>query len=344
MVQTFHYDTSGVLIFGWLLILFAANRTQQFDHEYANFDPYNILGIEIGASNAEIKIAYKTKALVYHPDKETEDEILFMNLTKAYKTLTDETAKRNWEQYGDPGVSSAISFGITLPSWIVKKGDSMLDLLVYVFIIMIVLPFIVWNWWSRSIKYSCEGLLESTQKYYYYFHKTTSMILESVIMILCASFEFHVKQNSEIQERPSGKKEIHMLFKVLPQLNGKNQERPFCFSYSVKSRALIHAHLTRLSLSPQTLEKDRIEVIRKCPTLIQEMCVCFSKLMTLAHAKQISKMPHLFSLENTRKLCPMIVQALWDHKNPLLQLPHIHGHILKYINSKYHNFRTVFST
>ncbi|KAK2709514.1 hypothetical protein QYM36_013245 [Artemia franciscana] len=172
--------------------------------------------------------------------------------------------------------------------------------------------------------------------YYYYFHKTPSMILKRVIVILGASFEFHVKRYFEIQERPNGNKEIHMLFKVLPQLNEKNQERTFCFSYSVKSRALMHARLTRLSLSPQTLEKDSLEVIRKCPTLIQEMCVCFGKLMMLAHAGQISKMPHLFSLENTMKLCPMIVQALWDHKNPLLQLPHIDGDILKYINSKYH--------
>ncbi|KAK2709511.1 hypothetical protein QYM36_013242 [Artemia franciscana] len=80
---------------GWLLMIFAFYRTQQFDHEYANFDPYNILGIQIGASNAEIKTAYMTKALVYHPDKETGDEILFMNLTKAYKVLTDATAQTN---------------------------------------------------------------------------------------------------------------------------------------------------------------------------------------------------------------------------------------------------------
>ncbi|KAK2710126.1 hypothetical protein QYM36_013710 [Artemia franciscana] len=330
------YVIQSMLIFGWLLMIFAAYRTQQFDYEYANFDPYNILGIDIGASNAEIKTAYKTKALVYHPDKETGDETLFMNLTKAYKALTDETAKRNWELYGDPDGSSAVSFGIALPSWIVKKDNSMLVLLVYVLIIMIVLPITVWNWWSRSIKYSGEVLLETTQMYYYYFHKTPSMILKRVIMILGASFEFHVKENSEIQERPSDNEEIHMLFKILPQLNEKNQERPFCFSYSVKSRALIYAHLSRLSLNPQTLEKDRIAVIRKCPTLIQEMCVCFSQLMMLAHAGQISRMPHLFSLENTMKLCPMIVQALWDHKNPLLQLPHIDEDILKYINSKYH--------
>ncbi|KAK2709517.1 hypothetical protein QYM36_013248 [Artemia franciscana] len=56
----------------------------------------------------------------------------------------------------------------------------------------------------------------------------------------------------------------------------------------------------------------------------------------LAHAGQISKMPYLFSLENAMKLCPMIVQALWDHKNPLLQLPHTDEDILKYINYKYH--------
>ncbi|KAK2709515.1 hypothetical protein QYM36_013246 [Artemia franciscana] len=56
----------------------------------------------------------------------------------------------------------------------------------------------------------------------------------------------------------------------------------------------------------------------------------------LAHAGHISKMPLLFSLENNMKLCPMIFQALWEHKNPLLQLPHIDEDILKYINSKYH--------
>ncbi|KAK2710131.1 hypothetical protein QYM36_013715 [Artemia franciscana] len=172
--------------------------------------------------------------------------------------------------------------------------------------------------------------------YYYCVHKTPSMILKRVVMILGASFEFHVKQHSEIQESPSGNKEIHMVFKILPKLNEKNQERPFCFYYSVKSRTLIHAHLSRLSLSPQTLEKDRMAVIGKCPELIQEMCVCFSQLMMLAHAGQISKMPHLFSLENTMKLFPMIFQALWEHKNPLLQLPHIDEDILKYISSKYH--------
>jgi len=65
-------------------LVFVAYKAQQFDYEYTNFDPYDILSIDTGASNAEIKKAYKKKALVYHPDKETEDEMLFMKLTKAY--------------------------------------------------------------------------------------------------------------------------------------------------------------------------------------------------------------------------------------------------------------------
>ncbi|KAK2715577.1 hypothetical protein QYM36_010230 [Artemia franciscana] len=336
------YVIQSILICGWLLLVFVAYKAQQFDYEYANFDPYDILGIDIGASNAEIKKAYKKKALVYHPDKETGDEMLFMKLTKAYDALTDETAKRNWEQYGNPDGPSAISFGIALPSWIVEKENSMLVLLVYVLIFMIVLPVTVGIWWSRSIKYSGEKvLLDTSQMYYYFFHKTPNMILKRVIMVLGASAEFHVKHNSEIQERPSDNQEIPMLFKVLPQLNEKNKERPLCFSYSVKARALIHAHLSRLPLNPHTLEKDRIAVVRKCPTLIQEMGVCISQLMMLAHAGRISKMPNLCSLENAMKLCPMIVQALWDYKSPLLQLPHVEEDMLKHFNSKKYHVKTL---
>jgi translocation protein SEC63 len=63
-------------------------------------------------------------SLKYHPDKETGDEKLFMKLTKAYEALTDETARRNWEMYGNPDGPGAMTFGIALPSWIVEKENS----------------------------------------------------------------------------------------------------------------------------------------------------------------------------------------------------------------------------
>ena len=47
-----------------------------------------------------------------------------------------------------------------------------------------------------------------------------------------------------------------MLIKELPNLGEKNKERPLCFVYSVKARALLHAHLARIHLPSNTLHLD----------------------------------------------------------------------------------------
>lgn len=64
----------------------------------------------------------------------------------------------------------------------------------------------------------------------------------------------------------------------------KNQERPLCYTYSIKTRALIHAHLGRIPLNPHTLEKDRQYIVKKCPYLIQEQVGCVNQLILLAYA------------------------------------------------------------
>lgn len=53
-----------------------------------------------------------------------------------------------------------------------------------------------------------QVLLDTTQMYYYFFHKTPSMALKRVIMILGASLEFEKKYNSEIVERPTDNEEV----------------------------------------------------------------------------------------------------------------------------------------
>ena len=75
------------------------------DSEIATFDPYEILGIDRNVDNKGIKSAYRRKSLKYHPDKNPDNpaaEATFMLIAKAYEALTDETAKANWEKYGNP--------------------------------------------------------------------------------------------------------------------------------------------------------------------------------------------------------------------------------------------------
>ncbi|CAG0891185.1 unnamed protein product [Darwinula stevensoni] len=326
-----------LLISGWAFLAFLAYKVSQFDYEYANFDPYEILGVDLGASNREIKRAYHKQSLKFHPDKETGDEKIFMKLTKAYEALTDETAKRNWELYGNPDGPGAMTFGIALPSWIVEKENSIWVLGLYTLVFMFGLPIIVGTWWYRSIQYSSESvLLDTTQLYYYFFHKTPSMNLHRVLMVLAASMEFEPNHNKDIKPRPSDNEEVPGLIKQFTNLGEKNKERPLCFGYSVKARALLHAHLSRLSLPQKTLDIDRAYIVKKCPDLIQEMVVCVSQLMMLAHAGRLpmSRLPSLETIENVMKLSPMIVQGLWNNKSPLLQLPHISDDFKHFVTRK----------
>ncbi|KAL1131935.1 hypothetical protein AAG570_011546 [Ranatra chinensis] len=331
-----------LIISGWVVLVLLAYKVSQFDYEYANFDPYEILGLPAGASVSHVRKAYKNLSLVLHPDKKTGNEKAFLMLTKAYQALTDEESRRNWEKYGNPDGPGAMSFGIALPSWIVEKENSVWVLGLYALVFMVALPTAVGMWWYRSIRYSGDQvLLDTTQMYYYFFHKTPSMALKRALMILAASFEFEKKYNSEIIERPTDNEEVPHLIKQLYNLGEKNREKPLCYLYSIKARALIHAHLSRIPMNPSTLDKDRMYIVKKCPYLIQEMVSCVAQLIMLAYAKRIPRLPSIETIENCMKLCPMIVQAMWDYKSPLLQMPHITEENLKYFMSKKRSVKSI---
>lgn len=72
---------------------------------YLTGDLYAILGLERGASPADIKRAYRSLSLIYHPDKQRnvdDDEKRkaserFVEIQKAYSTLSDPEAKRTYD-------------------------------------------------------------------------------------------------------------------------------------------------------------------------------------------------------------------------------------------------------
>merc|ERR1719244_1344301 len=329
-----------LIFIGWIFFAMIIYQISQFDYEMANFDPYEILQVSIHAEKKTIKSQYKKLSLIYHPDKPTGNEKLFMKLRKAYDALTDETARYNWEHYGNPDGPQAMQFGIGLPSWIVEEQNSLYVLGVYALVFMIGLPVAVWDWWSRSSKYSGEQvLLDTTQLYYYFFHKTPHMMLRRVLMVLAASLEFERGHNHEIMERPTDNAEIPQLMKSLPNLGINNKEKPLCFGYSVKARALLFAHLSRIPLPKHTLHQDRLYIIKKCPYLIHEMVSCLSQLILLAHAGRIARLPSLDTVEATMKCSALVVQALWDKASPLMQLPHVEEDMLKHFYSKRRNIK-----
>jgi molecular chaperone DnaJ len=65
----------------------------------AKRDYYDILGITKGATQDEIKKAYRKKAIEHHPDK-GGDENLFKEVAEAYEVLSNQTKKDMYDKYG----------------------------------------------------------------------------------------------------------------------------------------------------------------------------------------------------------------------------------------------------
>jgi translocation protein SEC63 len=325
----------GIIVIGWVAFVLIAYKCATTQHEYVNFDPFEILGISENATPNDIKKAYRRLSLIYHPDKGSHDPDKFVKITKAYAALTDEEARKNWEQHGNPDGPGATQFGIALPSWIVEKENSFFVLGIYGLILGVLLPVSVGIWWYRSVKYGNDKvLINTTEVYYYFIHKTPNMAMKRVIMILSASLEFAKTHNPEVIERPTDNQEIPRLMRDLNLMGEKNTEPPLNFSYSIKTKAILHAHLSRIKLPPNTLEIDRRLIVQKCPYLLQEFVHCIAQLITLALSGRITNMPNLATLENAMKLGPLIVQALWEYQSPLLQLPHFNKDTLRHLERK----------
>ena len=97
---------------------------------------------EKGATDKEIRKAYRDLSKVMHPDKGGDEE-KYRELVKAYKSLTDDEIRKNWEEYGNPDGPGATQFGIALPKWIVEGKNSYLVLGAYVLVFMVIMPTIV---------------------------------------------------------------------------------------------------------------------------------------------------------------------------------------------------------
>jgi len=69
----------------------------------AKRDYYEVLGVEKGATDAQIKAAYKKMAIKYHPDRNPgnkEAEEKFKEAAEAYEVLRDPQKRQQYDQFG----------------------------------------------------------------------------------------------------------------------------------------------------------------------------------------------------------------------------------------------------
>ncbi len=81
-------------------------------------DLYTTLDVDRGASQEEVKKAFRKLAHKYHPDKEGGDEEKFKEINSAYQVLGDEKKRAQYDQFGSaafenggPGAGGGGGFG-----------------------------------------------------------------------------------------------------------------------------------------------------------------------------------------------------------------------------------------
>jgi len=76
-------------------------------------DYYQTLGVARGASDVEIKTAYRKLAMTYHPDRNNgakEAEEKFKAITEAYDVLRDPDKRAMYDRYGEAGLRGGAGF------------------------------------------------------------------------------------------------------------------------------------------------------------------------------------------------------------------------------------------
>ena len=77
-------------------------------------DYYEVLGLQKGASEEEVKKAFRKMAMKYHPDKNPGDktaEERFKEVNEAYSILSDPEKKEKYDRFGFAGVDPNAGFG-----------------------------------------------------------------------------------------------------------------------------------------------------------------------------------------------------------------------------------------
>lgn len=295
---------NATLALGWAATGYLLYRVANTKREENFYNPFAILGISESATEKEIKKHYKRMSVKFHPDKvrltanQTLEQVqeVFVNITKAYKALTDEEIRNNYIEYGHPDGRQDTSVGIALPTWIVQGGSSLWVLGGYCALLIIGLPLVVGRWWAKSSALTKDGLLTGTAETFLKAIKTR-MTYSQLIAVLGTADEYKALPGIEAD----GFDELIERIKA---------RKPDALSAKpTAAEVLIHAHLGRLRV-PTSLVPAQTLVLKDLGTLstgLLQVILAFGYLDTSTRMMQLSS---------------CLAQGLYWDDPVILQLPY----------------------
>jgi DnaJ-domain-containing protein 1 len=305
--------------------------------QIAQFDPFEVLGISNGASDTEIKKAYRKLSLQWHPDRwSTADkeqqsvaEARFVRVARAYAALTDEIAKENYKKYGNPDGRQALEMSIGLPEFLLDPSTQFYVVGCYLILILIILPSIVLLWTKENTtttisnitkvdrnkiyeQFGPENIDPDTQEIFRVMVKR-NVAFPIAIDIFATSAEFRALEYDTEEE-----KEILQALKtklsskrLMPQEINFIAKQLGCFHDGNEIACILtYAHLSRetSTLTPGLIAHLEYVLFHAFPLLH----------LMIAHARTTCFMP---TLVTTIRLLQCFTQAIGPESSPFWQAP-----------------------
>ncbi|KAJ3345863.1 secretory subunit, partial [Kappamyces sp. JEL0680] len=317
----------ALLLLSWVAygaVLHQAFTLKQVEDEL--WDPYKILGVDPDADDRSVKKAFKKLSLLYHPDKvkeaeKEEAEKKFVDISKAYKVLTDEEARKLFDEFGHPDGKQG-KWAVVLTSRYVDSG-------------LTHQPF-SWDWpYRRDAKVTSKNKILSETMGVFYRDLNDGLVFRGIFETLAKAEEFQLMELEmkavpalawkKLEEKVIEKSESAsgLDYKAMKKVPAPHSPQNIHFNdQSRKALLLLSAHFLRTTPSESSLAELQASVVDTAALLIHGLLQIAQSRNWIRVALQILNFSQLF------------MQALLPHQSPLLQLPYIDSDTLKSFTSK----------